>query len=51
MSEVDHGKAGRELGWFPQPVEDSIRQAAAFYLDPDSWAADLSGVLPTSPAS
>lgn len=30
---VDHGKAVRELGWQPRPVEDSIREAARF------WAA------------
>jgi dihydroflavonol-4-reductase len=30
---VDHGKAVRELGWQPRPVEESIRAAARF------WAA------------
>jgi len=28
---VDHGKAVRELGWQPRPVEDSIREAAQFW--------------------
>ncbi len=32
-SEVDHGKAVRELGWHPEPVEDSIRAAARFWVD------------------
>ena len=31
MSPLDHGKAERELGWRPQPVEDSIRKAALFF--------------------
>jgi dihydroflavonol-4-reductase len=29
---VDHGKAVRELGWEPRPVEESIREAAKFWL-------------------
>jgi dihydroflavonol-4-reductase len=32
-ADVDHGKAVRELGWEPRPVEESIREAARF------WAA------------
>jgi len=32
-SELDHGKAVRELGWRPEPVEDSIRAAARFWVD------------------
>jgi dihydroflavonol-4-reductase len=28
---VDHSKAGRELGWEPRPVEESIREAARFW--------------------
>jgi dihydroflavonol-4-reductase len=31
--EVDHGKATRELGWEPQPVEDSIRAHARFWVE------------------
>lgn len=31
-AEVDHGKAVRELGWEPGPVEDSIRAAARFWV-------------------
>jgi nucleoside-diphosphate-sugar epimerase len=31
--ELDHGKATRELGWHPEPVEDSIRAAARFWIE------------------
>jgi dihydroflavonol-4-reductase len=31
MSPMDHGKAERELGWTPSPIEDSIRRAVEFY--------------------
>jgi dihydroflavonol-4-reductase len=31
MSPLDHTKAQRELGWTPEPVEDSIRKAAVFF--------------------
>lgn len=31
MGPLDHGKAERELGWTPEPVEDSIRKAAVFF--------------------
>jgi nucleoside-diphosphate-sugar epimerase len=31
MSPLDHSKAENELGWKPQPVEDSIRKAARFF--------------------
>lgn len=29
---VDHSKAVRELGWTPRPVEESIREAARFWM-------------------
>jgi dihydroflavonol-4-reductase len=29
---VDHSKATRELGWEPRPVEESIREAAKFWV-------------------
>lgn len=29
---VDHSKAERELGWHPGPVEDSVREAAQFWM-------------------
>jgi dihydroflavonol-4-reductase len=32
MSPMNHGKAERELGWRPSPIQDSIRRAVAFYL-------------------
>jgi dihydroflavonol-4-reductase len=31
MSPLDHSKAERELGWTPEPVEDSIRKAAVWF--------------------
>jgi dihydroflavonol-4-reductase len=31
MPALDHGKAERELGWQPEPVQDSLRRAVAFY--------------------
>jgi dihydroflavonol-4-reductase len=31
-AEVDHGKATRELDWHPRPVEESIREAARFWV-------------------
>ncbi|KUI32071.1 NAD-dependent dehydratase [Mycobacterium sp. IS-1496] len=32
-AELDHGKAVRELGWQPGPVEESIREAARFWVN------------------
>lgn len=32
MSRLDHGKAERELGWTPEPVQDSIARAARFFV-------------------
>ncbi|MGH3632892.1 MAG: NAD-dependent epimerase/dehydratase family protein [Mycobacterium sp.] len=31
MSPLDHSKATRELGWKPEPVEESIQKAARFF--------------------
>lgn len=31
MSPLDHGKAERELGWRPEPVEESLARAAQFF--------------------
>jgi dihydroflavonol-4-reductase len=31
-AEVDHSKATRELDWEPRPVEESIREAARFWV-------------------
>ncbi|MDT5077708.1 MAG: hypothetical protein QOJ80_2345 [Mycobacterium sp.] len=33
MSPMDHGKAERELGWHPSPIEGSIRRAVVFYQE------------------
>lgn len=30
---LDHSKAERELGWQPRPVEESIREAARFWVE------------------
>jgi nucleoside-diphosphate-sugar epimerase len=35
MSPLDHGKAERELGWKPEPVEESIERAARFFIGQD----------------
>jgi dihydroflavonol-4-reductase len=40
---VDSGKAKRELGWEPRPVEESIREAARF------WAAMRTPRTPAQP--
>jgi nucleoside-diphosphate-sugar epimerase len=32
MSPLDHSKAERELGWKPEPVEESVRRAARFFV-------------------
>jgi nucleoside-diphosphate-sugar epimerase len=32
MSRLDHGKAERELGWTPEPVQESIARAARFFV-------------------
>jgi dihydroflavonol-4-reductase len=29
---LDHGKATRELGWEPAPIEDSIRAGVRWFL-------------------
>jgi dihydroflavonol-4-reductase len=33
MSEMDHGKAERDLGWHPRPVTDAIAEGARFWLE------------------
>lgn len=33
MSRMDHGKAGRDLGWKPEPVLDAVADAARFFVD------------------
>jgi dihydroflavonol-4-reductase len=33
MSPLDHSKAERELGWKPEPVEESIRKAAVWFAE------------------
>jgi dihydroflavonol-4-reductase len=30
---LDHGKAERELGWYPSPVHESIHRAASFFRE------------------
>lgn len=32
MSQLDHSKAERELGWTPEPVEESIANAARWFI-------------------
>jgi dihydroflavonol-4-reductase len=34
MSPMDHGKASRELGWEPEPIQQAIHEAVAFYRGP-----------------
>jgi dihydroflavonol-4-reductase len=33
---LDHGKAERELGWQPEPVQDAVRRAAQFFRENQS---------------
>jgi nucleoside-diphosphate-sugar epimerase len=33
MSPLDHSKAERELGWKPEPVEESIAKAAIWFAE------------------
>ena len=33
MSPLDHSKAERELGWKPEPVEQSIAKAAIWFAE------------------
>lgn len=36
---VDHGKAERELGYQPRPIDETLRDLVAFYADPEGFAA------------
>ena len=42
-SPLDHSKAVRELGWNPRPVEESIREAARFWVQLRAAAEPRSG--------
>lgn len=44
MGDMSSAKAARELGWTPQPIETSIREAVAFYLHPHDRAPTASAV-------
>ncbi|OHV65019.1 NAD-dependent dehydratase [Pseudofrankia sp. BMG5.36] len=33
MPPLDHGKATRELDWYPSPTPDAVREAAKFYVE------------------
>lgn len=45
---LDHGKAERELGWRPDPLEESVRRAVAFTREQDRRAA-LTALPPAGP--
>lgn len=36
QSALDHGKATRELGWEPSPIEEHVRAGVRWFLDEDS---------------
>jgi len=41
---MDHGKATRELGWTPAPVEEAVRAGVRFFLsEPAHQGADGAG--------
>lgn len=33
LPRLDHGKAGRDLGWHPTPVLDAVAEAARYFVD------------------
>ncbi|MGV9924732.1 NAD-dependent epimerase/dehydratase family protein [Nocardia rhamnosiphila] len=38
---VDHGKATRELGYRPRPIDDTVRDLVAFFADPHAPLPDF----------
>jgi dihydroflavonol-4-reductase len=46
---VDHGKASRELNWQPRPVEESIREAALFWVGLREARRKARGAAPAAP--
>ncbi|MEU1980422.1 NAD-dependent epimerase/dehydratase family protein [Nocardia sp. NPDC019395] len=39
---VDHGKAAKELGYQPRPIDDTVRDLVAFFADPHAPLPDFS---------
>lgn len=36
---VDHGKAEREIGYQPRPIDDTVRDLVTFFTDPKQLTA------------